>query len=149
MAAARLELLDFGAFDERPSLRFTAEDNDLAFRWIKSGRSLFYDPTLTVWHWDWRSPQQMAEVLRRYARGQGAFYAKHLWRFDRTVIRFCLGDLRSGVRLKLKRHLSRQREAIPKDYQIPWTLIGLAHGTWDVLRQAPTQLRRRTGAPSA
>jgi GT2 family glycosyltransferase len=91
MAACRSALLTIGGFDEQiiPS----AEDNDLCYRWLRSGRSLRYEPAMRVWHHDWRTPRELRSLYRRYGVGQGMFYAKHLAEGDRTILRFLLRDL--------------------------------------------------------
>lgn len=92
----RLALMQFGGFDER--LRPAAEDNDLCYRWLRSGRSLHYEPDLVVWHQDWRSKAELRELYGRYGRGQGVFYAKHLSRGDATMLRFLLTDAYNAAR---------------------------------------------------
>ena len=92
MAVRRTEIMRFGGFDER--FTTVAEDNDLCYRWLAEGRRIVYDPALVVWHHDWRTPAQMREQYRRYARWQAAFYAKHLRRGDPRVLRFVGRDLR-------------------------------------------------------
>ena len=92
MAAARASLLELDGFDER--IRPSAEDNDLCYRWLRSGRPLVYLPELRVWHHDWRSPAQLAALYRSYGRGQGVFYAKHLRAGDRAVLRLLARDVR-------------------------------------------------------
>src|SRR4051812_1829408 len=51
MVCARSRVLASGGFDNR---LLTAEDNDLCYRWLRSGHRLLYEPTLRVWHHDWR-----------------------------------------------------------------------------------------------
>jgi GT2 family glycosyltransferase len=92
MAASRSALLDFGGFDER--ITPSAEDNDLCYRWLRSGRSLRYEPAMRVWHHDWRTPRELRRLYRRYGVGQGMFYSKHLAAGDWTMLRFLLRDLR-------------------------------------------------------
>lgn len=98
MAAPRLDLLDFGGFDERPGMRLAAEDNDLCYRWLKAGRSLRYEPEMTVWHHDWRSPRQLAQRYVEYAKGDGALYAKHLLRGDVRILAFAFREVAWGLR---------------------------------------------------
>jgi GT2 family glycosyltransferase len=93
MAAARRDLLELGGFDER--ITPSAEDNDLCYRWLRSGRSLRYQPAMRVWHHDWRTPAELRAVYRRYGVGQGMFYAKHLLAGDRTILRFLARDARA------------------------------------------------------
>ena len=96
MACNRSSVLAFGGFDELvvPS----AEDNDLCYRWLRAGRTLRYDPNLTVWHHDWRTREELQQLYVTYARGQGVFYAKHLRRRDLSIIRFVLRDVSHGLR---------------------------------------------------
>ena len=86
MVASRAALRAIGGFDERASLRLAAEDNDLCYRWIVSGREFRYEPALVVWHHDWRTPEQLLRTHVVYATAQGAFYAKHLHAGDRHVL---------------------------------------------------------------
>ena len=71
-----------GGFDELFGPAEAAEDNEFCYRWLRSGGSLRYEPSLVVWHHDWRSPRELERLYVRYARGQGFFYAKHLRRGD-------------------------------------------------------------------
>jgi GT2 family glycosyltransferase len=98
MVAPRAALLELGGFDERPSFAWAAEDNDLCYRWLRAGRPLRFEPELVVFHHDWRGPAELAELHLRYARAQGAFYAKHLLRGDARMLRFIASDLALGVR---------------------------------------------------
>ncbi len=76
MAVRRTAVLELGGFDERFTV--AAEDNDLCLRWLLAGRTVRYEPRLTVWHRDWRSPDELRALYRRYQLAQGALLAKHL-----------------------------------------------------------------------
>jgi GT2 family glycosyltransferase len=93
----RSELLELGGFDERFGTN-AAMDNDFCYRWLRSGRSLRYEPALVVWHHDWRSHEALERLYVRYWHGQGLFYAKHLRLGDLTPFRFLVGDLRRAAR---------------------------------------------------
>jgi GT2 family glycosyltransferase len=95
MAVHRSQLLEFGEFDEQLE---TAEDNDLCYRWLRSGRRLFFEPELVVWHHDWRTPEELTEHYVTYWRGQGAFYAKHLAEGDLRMLRFIARDMLTSAR---------------------------------------------------
>ena len=101
MAFSRSVMADFGGFDERPGLRLAAEDNDLCYRWLASGRPLVYEPDLVVWHHDWRTPDELRRTHVTYARGQGAFYAKHLMARDRRILPLLRWDLARAARANL------------------------------------------------
>jgi GT2 family glycosyltransferase len=159
MAVRREEALALGGFDERPSLRVAAEDNDFCYRWLKSGRALRYEPTMTVWHHDWRTPEQLVARYAEYARGQGAFYAKHLLLGDRYVLRWVWRDLRDGAVLEAKRLVRRRARATDaRRSNLYWLPVGLVGGWRDARRlraggpassrpaQGPSGSRLRTPA---
>jgi GT2 family glycosyltransferase len=97
MALDRLAVEAVGGFDERDGFEMAAEDNDLCYRWLKAGRCIRYEPAMVVWHHDWRMPEQLARTFVQYARGQGAFYAKHLYEGDRRMVGYVTGDLKAGL----------------------------------------------------
>lgn len=140
----RQAVLAAGGFDERPSLRLAAEDNDLCYRWLTSGRPLRYEPELVVWHHDWRTPEELVQLYVRYAKGQGAFYAKHLVAGDRRAVGFVLADLGRGARsvLGALRH-RRPRWADERRGLLRGLPAGLAAGLGDEWRL------RRPGPPRA
>jgi GT2 family glycosyltransferase len=82
-----------GPLDEHPSLRCAGEDNEWAYRALRSGVPIVYDPSLLVQHLAWRSSADLGSILTRYARGQGAFYGKYLLRGDTFIARRALRDL--------------------------------------------------------
>ena len=129
MAASRDALLAFGGFDERivPS----AEDNDLCYRWLRSGRSLRYEPAMRVWHHDWRTPRELRSLYRRYGVGQGMFYAKHLAEAgpDDAAVHAARPP---GIRPAAARALVRGRR--PPDW-CEGTLLGMPVGLGRGLRQ--------------
>jgi GT2 family glycosyltransferase len=100
----RSELLAIGGFDEALA---GAEDGDLCFRWLRSGRTLRYEPAMTVWHRDWRSRDELRALNVRYAFDQGRMYGKHLWRRDWAIVPFVARDAREAVRLMRAQVLRR------------------------------------------
>jgi GT2 family glycosyltransferase len=87
-----------GGFDERFGPEEAAEDNDFCYRWLKAGRRLIYEPALTVWHHDWRTPEELERLYIAYARGEGFLYAKHLRQGDLRMLRFIARDFLWGLR---------------------------------------------------
>jgi GT2 family glycosyltransferase len=85
MAVERAALLAAGGFDER--FGAVAEDVDLCYRWLRAGQRLRYEPSVVVWHHDWRTHAELEKLYRGYWRGTGVFFAKHLHRPDRVVLR--------------------------------------------------------------
>lgn len=106
MAARRDDLDTVGGFDER--IVPAAEDNDLCWRWLKSGGVVHYEPEMVIWHEDWRDNEQLRAVHRAYGQGQGLFYAKHLGLGDRCIGRFAARDVLAGGRMAI-RTLARRR----------------------------------------
>jgi GT2 family glycosyltransferase len=95
MALPRARALELGGFDEGLP---AAPDNDFCYRWLRDGKRLRYEPDMVVWHHDWRTSADLERLYVRYARGQGAFYAKHLRRGDFHMLRFIARDLIGGCR---------------------------------------------------
>lgn len=86
-----------GPFSEVGSLRPSAEDNEWAYRVLRAGFEIHYEPRVKVTHLDWRTPEEAEDVERRYALGQGGFYGLYLRRGDRFIARRAVRDvLRAG-----------------------------------------------------
>jgi GT2 family glycosyltransferase len=96
MACLRSPVLELGGFDER--IRPAAEDVELCYRWLRAGHALRYEPDLVVWHHDWRTTEELEELYVAYARGVGAFYAKHLRLRDPIILRLLARDVHGGLR---------------------------------------------------
>lgn len=130
MVGSAAALLAIGGFDERATLRSAAEDNDFCYRWAKAGLPLHYDPLMVVWHHDWRSASDLRTTYRTYAKGQGAFYAKHLAQGDLHMVRFVASDVREGVRARRHRLLHQHRHDPPtrRELLVPWLFVGLVAG---------------------
>ena len=139
MVVHRSELLAIGGFDE--AFARAAEDGDLCFRWLRSGRTVRYEPAMTVWHRDWRSRDELRALNVRYAFGQGRMYSKHLWRRDWAITPFVARDARGA--LALLRTRLRGRPVAAADWRrglatgLPAGLVvGLAQQARRSLRQA-------------
>lgn len=126
---ARTPLLELGGFDERDAFGVAAEDNDLAWRWLRTGRTIRYRPELMVWHHDWRTDQQIVDRYREYGRGQGALYAKHLRAGDLRIAPWLVRDVARGLRAQAGRSIKRR--APHTDWRqglFPGVLVGFVHG---------------------
>lgn len=82
-----------GYLDEHPSLRFAGEDNEWAYRALRAGVPIVYDPDVIVSHLGWQTAAALPALYERYARGQGAFYGKYLRRADLFIARRAARDL--------------------------------------------------------
>lgn len=101
IALRRSPVLAFGGFDG--SVRPSAEDNDLSYRWLRAGRRIRYEPDFIVWHHDWRTPEQLARLYVGYGIGQGMVYGKHLRRGDVGVLRHVAAALFWAARAMIAR----------------------------------------------
>ncbi|MDP8970454.1 MAG: hypothetical protein M3N52_08185, partial [Actinomycetota bacterium] len=85
-----------GMFDEHPALRVAGEDSEWAHRALRAGVPIVYDPDVVVGHVAWMPDSRLTATYRRYARGQGAFYGRHLRRGDAFIARRAGRDLIRG-----------------------------------------------------
>ena len=81
MGTSMAVLRRVGFFDEDERLR-TAEDGEWAYRALRAGVAIRYDPAIAVIHAGWREEAGRLEQYRSYARSQGGFYGKYLRRGD-------------------------------------------------------------------
>jgi GT2 family glycosyltransferase len=136
MAMNRTEVLAVGGFDEALP---TAEDNDLCYRWLTSGRRLIYEPSMVVWHNDWRSPEELELVYASYCRGQGAVYAKHISAGDFRMVYYLLREVYWSARVWVRQLIGRPQ---PNANTRRGALRALAAGFTEYLR------RRRATRPA-
>jgi GT2 family glycosyltransferase len=134
MALRRTLALELGGFDEGLP---AAPDNDFCYRWLRDGKPLRYEPDMVVWHHDWRTSAELERLYIRYARGQGAFYAKHLRRGDFHMLRFIVRDLIGGCRALASATLrGRPRWTDPRRPMLSAMPHGLVRG-WRAYAKGP------------
>lgn len=103
---------DVGPYDEHPSLRLAGEDSEWAHRALRAGFPIVYEPRVVVTHLAWQESSELGKTYRRYARGQGAFYAKHLLRGDFFVFRRALRDLVRAPYLLVRGLVTNNRDLV-------------------------------------
>jgi GT2 family glycosyltransferase len=74
-----------GLFDEDPVLS-TAEDAEWAYRALRRGIAILYEPEVVVTHFGWRNQEVQAEQYRHYALSHGGFYGKYLRKGDLFIL---------------------------------------------------------------
>jgi hypothetical protein len=74
-----------GLFDEDPVMA-TAEDAEWAYRALRTGVTIRYEPEVVVTHFGWRQVEKRAEQYRQYALSHGGFYGKYLRRGDVFIL---------------------------------------------------------------
>jgi GT2 family glycosyltransferase len=70
-----------GLFDEDSRLR-TAEDGEWAYRALRAGIQIIYEPEVIVAHYGWRDESKRNIQYRDYARSHGGFYGMYLRKGD-------------------------------------------------------------------
>lgn len=94
-----------GLFEEDPVMA-TAEDAEFAYRALRMGVLLRYEPEVVVAHYGWRDERRRVEQYRHYALSHGGFYGKYLRRGDLFILMRAAGHffraLRRWVRGKIK-----------------------------------------------
>jgi GT2 family glycosyltransferase len=91
-----------GYLDEHRSLRLAGEDNDWAYRALRAGVSIVYDPDVAVSHLAWQDRSHLRSLHRRYAKGQGSFYGKYIRKGDRFIMTRAMRDLARAPWLLLR-----------------------------------------------
>jgi GT2 family glycosyltransferase len=81
MGASQEAFARVGLLDEDPRVR-CAEDGEFAYRALRAGVPILYDPEIVVWHHGWRERTERVAQFSAYARSHGAFYGKYLRRGD-------------------------------------------------------------------
>ncbi len=133
MGAHRFLLGALGDFEEDPRMA-TAEDGELAYRALRAGVPLLYEPASGVAHLDWREGAARGAQLRSYALSHGAFYGRQLRRGDLFIALRALVHLGRVAKRWLSGTLGRdpERAANGRHY-----LVGLPLGIVRGLGAAP------------
>ena len=74
-----------GLFEEDPVMA-TAEDAEFAYRALRKGVTIRYEPEAVVAHFGWRDESKRVEQYRHYALSHGGFYGKYLRRGDLFIL---------------------------------------------------------------
>lgn len=86
-----------GLFEEDPVMA-TAEDAEWAYRALREGVSLHYEPDVVVTHFGWRDVAKRVEQYRHYALSHGGFYGKYLRRGDLFILARAVGHFARALR---------------------------------------------------
>lgn len=122
-----------GFFDEDARLR-TAEDGEWAYRALRAGIAIRYDPEIAVIHAGWREEAGRLDQYRSYARSQGGFYGKYLRRGDLFIALRIVVHLLRSLRRWVRGLLQGKPEvaALGRAYfthLLPGVLAGLRRST--------------------
>lgn len=135
----RRGILDkIGGFDERfgtGSWLMACEDTDFYFRAFRAGFEVRYSPHILVYHNHGRkTEEQIRQLVRGYFISNGAFFAKHILRGDRDMLRMAYWDVLVSLRAL------RAPDRTPD--QVRWHRRKLAHYAQGFVRFLAVALRR-------
>jgi GT2 family glycosyltransferase len=86
-----------GLFEEDPVMA-TAEDAEWAYRALRMGISIRYEPDVVLAHFGWRDAGKRVEQYRNYALSHGGFYGKYLRRGDWFILARAAGHFGRALR---------------------------------------------------
>jgi GT2 family glycosyltransferase len=86
-----------GLFEEDPVMA-TAEDAEWAYRALRKGISIRYEPAVVLAHFGWRDTRKRVEQYRDYALSHGGFYGKYLRRGDLFMLARAAGHFGRALR---------------------------------------------------
>jgi cellulose synthase/poly-beta-1,6-N-acetylglucosamine synthase-like glycosyltransferase len=86
-----------GLFEEDPVMA-TAEDAEFAYRALRRGVTLRYEPEVVLAHFGWRDESKRVEQYRHYALSHGGFYGKYLRRGDLFILARAAGHFMRALR---------------------------------------------------
>lgn len=74
------------------------EDIDFIYRAFRQGARMEYRPDILLYHnHGRRSDSDVASLHRKYARGRGSFFAKHIVKGDCLVLKMAYWEVRSTL----------------------------------------------------
>ena len=76
----------------------TAEDAEWAYRALRKGISLHYEPDVVVAHFGWRDERKRVEQYQQYALSHGGFYGKYLRQGDLFILARAAGHFMRALR---------------------------------------------------
>ena len=115
----------------------TAEDAEWAYRALRMGISIRYEPDVVLAHFGWRDSNKRVEQYRDYAMSHGGFYGKYLRRGDLFMLTRAAGHFGRAFRRWIRGTVSGNAELalLGKAY-----CLNLLPGIWAGLRS-----KRRPG----
>jgi GT2 family glycosyltransferase len=148
VAVPRSLMIEIGGYDERlgAGTRFPGgEDHDASVRLLDAGCEVRHVPEAIVMHRAWRSQRDVIHLRWRYARGVGAFYAKHAGLRDRHALERAGIELRTRVSRAVASIISSPKTTAAHLLSIAGLLVGAVE--WS-LRYRVRLHRRRGGGDS-
>lgn len=118
-----------GLFQEDPVMA-TAEDAEWAYRALRKGICIRYEPDVVLAHFGWRDESKRVEQYRHYALSHGGFYGKYLRRGDLFILARAAGHFFRAFRRWVRGMLNGDTELalLGRAYcanLLPGILVGL------------------------
>ena len=119
-----------GLFEEDPVMT-TAEDAEWAYRALRKGISIRYEPDVVLAHFSWRDTGKRVKQYRNYALSHGGFYGKYLRRGDLFMLGRAAGHLGRALRRWIRGAIAGDAELamLGKSY-----CLNLLPGIWAGMR---------------
>ena len=86
-----------GLFGEDPVMA-TAEDAEFAYRALRNGVTICFEPEIIVAHFGWRDENKRVDQYQNYALSHGGFYGKYLRRGDLFILLRAAGHFTRAFR---------------------------------------------------
>lgn len=90
-----------GLFQEDPVMA-TAEDAEWAYRALRKGIIIRYEPEVVLAHFGWRDESKRLQQYRHYALSHGGFYGKYLRHADLFILARAAGHFVRALRRWLR-----------------------------------------------
>ena len=120
---------EVGLFQEDPVIA-TAEDAEWAYRALRKGISIRYEPDVIVAHFGWRDESKRNEQYRHYALSHGGFYGKYLRGGDLFILARAAGHFFRAFRRWVRGTLNGDTELAQLGWAyctnlLPGVMLGL------------------------
>ncbi|HZM21193.1 MAG TPA: glycosyltransferase [Anaerolineales bacterium] len=118
-----------GLFQEDPVMA-TAEDAEWAYRALRTGITIRYEPDVVLAHFGWRDESKRLEQYRHYALSHGGFYGKYLRRGDLFILARAAGHFFRAYRRWVRGTLNGDTELAQLGWAycanlLPGIMVGL------------------------
>jgi cellulose synthase/poly-beta-1,6-N-acetylglucosamine synthase-like glycosyltransferase len=118
-----------GLFQEDPVMA-TAEDAEWAYRALRTGITIRYEPDVVLAHFGWRDESKRLEQYRHYALSHGGFYGKYLRRGDLFILARAAGHFFRAFRRWVRGTLNGDTELAQLGWAyctnlLPGIMVGL------------------------
>ncbi len=128
MGCASAVIRSLGGFSEAQVLIPSAQDNELAYRALRSSVTIHYEPGVRVVHLG-QGDVDVEANQQRYALGQGGFFGLHVRRWDSWIAVRAVIEVARGLWQVLRGAFQRRPELVMRGrISLSYTLTGFIRG---------------------